>query len=115
MDEDRKLVRVEGRRDNTIPLSLQRGMQANVPGQKVLSMDTEFTDGRLSVWRAEFITPLRSASSVDVVYLFFQDQHNRKGDLRQHPRDPDASTGREELSHQGDNEPHREKSLFRTV
>ena len=34
-------IYIECRRDNTIPLTLQRGMQANVPCQKVLSMDTD--------------------------------------------------------------------------
>ena len=34
-------IYIECRRDNTIPLSFQRGMQANVPCQKVLSMDTD--------------------------------------------------------------------------
>jgi pimeloyl-ACP methyl ester carboxylesterase len=34
-------IYIECRRDNTIPLPLQRGMQANMPCQKVLSMDTD--------------------------------------------------------------------------
>ena len=34
-------IYIECRRDNTIPLSFQRGMQASAPCQKVLSMDTD--------------------------------------------------------------------------